>query len=377
MPLVAYGDPVRIAIFLSLPIYVVIAIIFFLNPKYKKLWIISVSLFISLQVADAISVRVENARYNEELLRSEYKKNESNRLERPAPIKKNECLSLNNLNIVNDYLEIYGERKGKRNISITYSWSDKSNPELNVDFRTTGGLNTVSIARKGHVLYFLYQKDNQVGIGYESKAPLTNLIRSEAQEHFCMVAKYVKEIMEENKQYIEEWRSENSPLTYIPVGDGDGAGELYLKTIIYNGLEWQHSGYGNSHTWKNAVKFCNNLTLGGRSDWRLPTKDELKGLVKCTNGKSTPLADWDGYKKGEESQKYKLATCCTNYPLCDNFDKPTIDNQFSCQSHPYWTSSIDKKGDVWGVNFYDGRAINRYFREIAINTRCVRSIADK
>jgi hypothetical protein len=35
----------------------------------------------------------------------------------------------------------------------------------------------------------------------------------------------------------------------------------------------------NTYTWKDALAYCENLTLGGHDDWRLPTIKELSSLV--------------------------------------------------------------------------------------------------
>jgi TPR repeat protein len=56
------------------------------------------------------------------------------------------------------------------------------------------------------------------------------------------------------------------------------------------GLMWtQHdNGDTNDLTWDQAVTYCQNLRLGGRADWRLPTIDELQGIFDSqenVNGK--------------------------------------------------------------------------------------------
>ncbi|MCI5178254.1 MAG: DUF1566 domain-containing protein [Candidatus Electrothrix sp. AW3_4] len=88
------------------------------------------------------------------------------------------------------------------------------------------------------------------------------------------------------------------------------------QTAMWNGREWQRCDDGNTYLWQEAKDYCENLVLGGYSDWRLPTKDELKSLVVCTNGTPTPLADYP-------DEPYD----------CDNnngsYDVPTIDPSFT------------------------------------------------
>jgi hypothetical protein len=44
------------------------------------------------------------------------------------------------------------------------------------------------------------------------------------------------------------------------------------------GLTWTVEDNGNDLGWGQANNYCENLNLGGQTDWRLPTLDELKGI---------------------------------------------------------------------------------------------------
>lgn len=45
------------------------------------------------------------------------------------------------------------------------------------------------------------------------------------------------------------------------------------------GLTWAAKDNGKRVSWHKATKYCRNLRLAGHSDWRLPSIDELHGLV--------------------------------------------------------------------------------------------------
>jgi hypothetical protein len=45
------------------------------------------------------------------------------------------------------------------------------------------------------------------------------------------------------------------------------------------GLIWTKKDNGSDVTWKQATDYCRNLQLAGHSGWRLPTLDELQGIV--------------------------------------------------------------------------------------------------
>ena len=50
-------------------------------------------------------------------------------------------------------------------------------------------------------------------------------------------------------------------------------------TDTSTGLMWQQETPDNTMTWEQALSYCENLTLAGYSDWRLPTRKELRRLV--------------------------------------------------------------------------------------------------
>ena len=49
------------------------------------------------------------------------------------------------------------------------------------------------------------------------------------------------------------------------------------------GLVWQKNLNPSVWDWYSAQNYCNNLYLGGRKGWRLPTLQELESLVDSTH----------------------------------------------------------------------------------------------
>ena len=109
------------------------------------------------------------------------------------------------------------------------------------------------------------------------------------------------------------------------------------------GLAWQDDYSDNGGdikraTWQDALVYCEELSLGGKSDWRLPNIIELYSIV--------------------DRSKYN----------------PTISLVFqNITSNPYWSSTTSASGssNAWIVNFYNGNN-NRHDKTNEYYVRCVR-----
>ncbi len=153
-----------------------------------------------------------------------------------------------------------------------------------------------------------------------------------------------------------------SPAVNVDVVHEETEGTCFARGLVgpevvtWKGREWQRCNDSNKYNWEEAKAYCSNLTLSGHSDWRLPTKTELKSLVVCTNGTPTPLEDYY-----ELSQGYGHPYYCGDGNGA-SYDTPTIDGQFSCQSTYYWSSSVSSAHDAnggattWLVSFGEGGA---------------------
>jgi hypothetical protein len=103
------------------------------------------------------------------------------------------------------------------------------------------------------------------------------------------------------------------------------------------GLMWQKTGSVSADTWKNAVRYCENLNEAGYLDWRMPTAKELASIVKL-----------DTYN-------------------------PSIDTAyFNAQPSNYWSSTAyaNNTGYAWRMDFVYG-----YFNySDTSNTNYVRAV---
>ena len=64
----------------------------------------------------------------------------------------------------------------------------------------------------------------------------------------------------------------------------------------------------NKYTWKDALAYCENLILGGHTDWRMPTPKELERLVDL--GKKSPAID-TAYFTNTSNGLYWSGTTCS------------------------------------------------------------------
>ena len=110
----------------------------------------------------------------------------------------------------------------------------------------------------------------------------------------------------------------------------------------------------NYYTWDNSFNFAadvNAQRLCGKNDWRLPTNEELKGLVVCSDSKYNKLAEGE---LGFICASNTLAAAKTTKPAINtNYFPNTSSSQLSGW---FWSSSLYTyyNGYAWFVSFYDG-----------------------
>ena len=74
---------------------------------------------------------------------------------------------------------------------------------------------------------------------------------------------------------------------YVRSGAGYGENDLVLDTELIvedraTGLIWQRGDSGTALGWEQALAYCEDLTLDGEDDWRLPNAKELQSIVDYT-----------------------------------------------------------------------------------------------
>jgi hypothetical protein len=127
--------------------------------------------------------------------------------------------------------------------------------------------------------------------------------------------------------YGQDAQYSNYEMSYV-IGTGAGTGTVYDQVT---GLTWEKAHHDNRLTYYDAKSYCENLSLGGRTDWRLPTITELFSL-----------ADFDG-KTG--SQYFIDA---------DYFDMAYPDESILANESATSTHTVDMMGQTWSSTIYRG-----------------------
>ena len=117
------------------------------------------------------------------------------------------------------------------------------------------------------------------------------------------------------------------------IENGNGA-----VTDNRTGLVWQQDEPGYM-TWDSALSYCEGLSLGGHSDWRLPNIKELESLTDDTRDNSAIDTDF--------------------------FPNVYASVYWSSTTYPYYTPA------AWGVNAYYG-FVGNYDKYRNFYVRCVR-----
>lgn len=110
----------------------------------------------------------------------------------------------------------------------------------------------------------------------------------------------------------------------LKIGDSFEGGIIYyLDNTGQHGLMASPTDINTGSGWQTAFDDCNNLFLGGNSDWRLPDLDELKELYnkKDVIGGFSPIGYWSSSISGSNSAYGVFFGSGTNAGKTFSYDK--------------------------------------------------------
>jgi hypothetical protein len=119
------------------------------------------------------------------------------------------------------------------------------------------------------------------------------------------------------------------------------------------GLEWQQATAPGTYTWDQANTYCENLILGGYTDWRLPTIKELSTLVDSSIPSPGPTINTTYFPNTYASQ-YWSSTTYASYPYgawSVYFYYGNVDSSY--KSYSYYVRAV--RGGQSTNNFVDNR----------------------
>jgi hypothetical protein len=136
-------------------------------------------------------------------------------------------------------------------------------------------------------------------------------------------------------------------------------------------LCWQDPPSDAKMTHEEAVSYCNGLSRGGATDWRLPTISELRSLVRDC-GDTVP----DGIC-GASDECFDDEVCynigCSGCPAREGpgpggcYWDPSLSGKCSI----YWSSTRTQTTRYWFIKFDDGDVYSDV-GAVTILARCVR-----
>ncbi len=149
-------------------------------------------------------------------------------------------------------------------------------------------------------------------------------------------------------------------------------------------LCWQDPPLEESTMWYFAISYCDDLELGGHSDWRLPDINELISLLNgCVDGRKT-------VDSSHSACEMTPTGCAATYSCddmencveCSTLEGPGAegcfwDPELSGRCSSYWssTSLSTDSTSAWAANFRHGNVSSR-MRGTELLIRCVRTATD-
>ena len=139
-------------------------------------------------------------------------------------------------------------------------------------------------------------------------------------------------------------------------------------------LMWQKQASPNAMDWPDAMSYCENLSLGGSKNWRLPSIGELRSLIRgCSLTQSGGACGVTGSCRSVSCSSDACSGCSEEQgPANGCFWPVGLDGACSW----FWSSSSGEgssDGDLvaWYVDFKSS-LLRPHFKMIEMYVRCVR-----
>ncbi len=138
------------------------------------------------------------------------------------------------------------------------------------------------------------------------------------------------------------------------------------------GLCWEDPP-GASGGWASAIDRCEELESAGYTNWRLPTIDELKSLLRGCSSSECQVSDPDCVN-AECVEVPECEECASNKGPGEDGCYWSADLSGQCDYDLYWSSSQDKRYETlaWALGFDDGE-FDLKMTSRSHKVRCVRS----
>ena len=155
----------------------------------------------------------------------------------------------------------------------------------------------------------------------------------------------------------------------LPECSTSNTGPCYDST---SHLTWSKKA-ASSYDWSGAGTYCDGLSEGGYSDWRLPNISELRTLIQNCSGTQMPGGSCGVIDTGNSSTSCLSSSCQGEDCYSCSADSSGGHSKFG-ETGGFWSSST-KSGSTdraWHVYFYYGNVNYNNKADDDLNVRCVR-----
>ena len=162
------------------------------------------------------------------------------------------------------------------------------------------------------------------------------------------------------------------------------SGEQEEQCTTIDAKLWWSSKSADTMAWLSALNYCEDLNVCGHSDWKLPTIDELKTLLKWRRDSQCKVSDTNDCLYSTDSYGcWTCSSCCHDCTLgggreC-NYTPSSYyyDGRYSKlgDSGWFWSSSVPTEYTTlaWAVNFNAAQVYTKSkSNKTEVYVRCVR-----